>query len=471
MNPQNNLILIKGDDKTEAIESCTYSSGRYAVKFHQSQKTYEYYTQNLTWYREPEELNLQDAKVFTKGKEVYYVEAVMKFGDYHRVFYKNGTHKLFRQNELQIQKSCLENKKSRDVLAYFRSLASVISLKTDEGKALMAKKYEELTFIGPETALATYLNPETHLIRSKVSENHIFPFGCNLSQKAAVQNAMNHSISVIEGPPGTGKTQTILNIIANILMQDKNVAIVSNNNTATLNVLEKLQKYELGFIAAYLGNKENKQQFIENGQTSIGTLPTDQMGNLVELQNEINQLNNELNKMLQLKNEQALKQQMIDELILEKKHFEEYFDETYSDKDQFKFKKKISSARSLKLWVKAESVVERGKSNQLSIIERIIMWFMYGIGVYHFFSQPIERIIPILQKMYYTTKLGELQAEFDRNHELLSSFNFNGKMSEMTAQSLVLLKTKLGTRYHGKVRPRFTQDDLWKNKLVLEVLR
>lgn len=45
-------------------------------------------------------------------------------------------------------------------------------------------------------------------------------------------------ISVIEGPPGTGKTQTILNIIANIVMEGKNVAIVSNNNSATRNVLE-----------------------------------------------------------------------------------------------------------------------------------------------------------------------------------------------------------------------------------------
>ena len=77
---------------------------------------------------------------------------------------------------------------------------------------------------------------------------------------------MENQISVIQGPPGTGKTQTILNIIANIILQGKTVQIVSNNNSATNNVYEKLcsPKYNLGFIAATLGKSENKKSFIQN---------------------------------------------------------------------------------------------------------------------------------------------------------------------------------------------------------------
>lgn len=77
---------------------------------------------------------------------------------------------------------------------------------------------------------------------------------------------MENQISVIQGPPGTGKTQTILNIIANILMEGKTVEIVSNNNSATENIYEKLSssKYNLGFIVATLGNQKNKKIFIEN---------------------------------------------------------------------------------------------------------------------------------------------------------------------------------------------------------------
>ena len=116
-------------------------------------------------------------------------------------------------------------------------------------------------------ALAKYLNPSS-LQTGKVSKEYIpiFPFGCNNSQYNAVKRALENQISVIQGPPGTGKTQTILNIIANILMQGKTVQIVSNNNSATENVYEKLSssKYNLGFLVAALGNAENKKIFVEN---------------------------------------------------------------------------------------------------------------------------------------------------------------------------------------------------------------
>ena len=64
-------------------------------------------------------------------------------------------------------------------------------------------------------------------------------------------------------PPGTGKTQTILNIIANILVRGKTVQVVSNNNSAIVNVLEKLSKYDMGFIVALLGSTVNNEKFIE----------------------------------------------------------------------------------------------------------------------------------------------------------------------------------------------------------------
>lgn len=75
---------------------------------------------------------------------------------------------------------------------------------------------------------------------------------------------MTHQISVVQGPPGTGKTQTILNIIANIVSSGKTVLIVSNNNSATANVQEKLNKYGFDFIVAPLGRRENWESFILN---------------------------------------------------------------------------------------------------------------------------------------------------------------------------------------------------------------
>lgn len=62
----------------------------------------------------------------------------------------------------------------------------------------------------------------------------------NLSQKKALDNALNERISIIEGPPGTGKTTTIINILANLMYQNKKVLVVSKNNSAIENVAEEL---------------------------------------------------------------------------------------------------------------------------------------------------------------------------------------------------------------------------------------
>ncbi len=77
---------------------------------------------------------------------------------------------------------------------------------------------------------------------------------------------LNNKISVIEGPPGCGKTQTIINLIANLIIKGKSVAVVSNNNTAIKNIKEKLDEVNMGFICALLGKIENKQLFFSSEQ-------------------------------------------------------------------------------------------------------------------------------------------------------------------------------------------------------------
>ncbi|MFE0780099.1 AAA domain-containing protein, partial [Serratia bockelmannii] len=98
----------------------------------------------------------------------------------------------------------------------------------------------------PDTALHAYCTGQSK--KRESPEGMIFPFGLNESQLLAVERAFSSQVSVIEGPPGTGKTQTILNVIANILIQNKTVAILSNNNTAVSNIYEKMDKQGLGYL-------------------------------------------------------------------------------------------------------------------------------------------------------------------------------------------------------------------------------
>ena len=59
-------------------------------------------------------------------------------------------------------------------------------------------------------------------------------------------------------------------------MEGKTVQIVSNNNSATENIFDKLSsnKYNLGFIVATLGNSKNKKMFIENQEINYPNFST-----------------------------------------------------------------------------------------------------------------------------------------------------------------------------------------------------
>ncbi len=66
------------------------------------------------------------------------------------------------------------------------------------------------------------------------------------SQLRAVAAAGSGNHLVIHGPPGTGKSQTIVNIIANLMRQGKRVLFVSEKSVALDVVKERLEQEELG---------------------------------------------------------------------------------------------------------------------------------------------------------------------------------------------------------------------------------
>lgn len=75
---------------------------------------------------------------------------------------------------------------------------------------------------------------------TKESETLIQITPLNKEQKKAVKQSLYQPLSVITGPPGTGKTQVILNILGNAILKNKKVLVASKNNQAVENVKEKL---------------------------------------------------------------------------------------------------------------------------------------------------------------------------------------------------------------------------------------
>jgi len=178
---------------------------------------------------------------------------------------------------------------------------------------ILLKALDDIDISESRSALSNYVDGTQPAI-STPKETLIYPFGCNESQKQAVETTLSNSISVIEGPPGTGKTQTILNIIANLIVQHKTVAIVSNNNSAVFNVREKLVKYGYEMLVASLGNNENKASFFDN--LNEQTVPQDfevSEERLKNASNEVRHLHSVLTACFQYRNKLAsLKTQLAD---------------------------------------------------------------------------------------------------------------------------------------------------------------
>lgn len=264
-----NLIVIKGQVKTREIDNIELSSslGFYIVRFLQGKKIYHIKRNHVLWLKNPEHLDPQSYQVYANGMRCYNIVNILLFtygfSCYYHIEYASGTTEDYKGTDIILEKSCLAEESAKNVFQYFTEVALNNGLKDEEGNILLYNLYTNTSFVNEDVCAAPYLSPERYKIKQYFGEDIILPFGCNNSQIKAVKNAFSSQISVIQGPPGTGKTQTILNIIANIIKQGKTVMVVSNNNSATTNVLEKLAKDKIDFIVAPLGRSENKTAFVE----------------------------------------------------------------------------------------------------------------------------------------------------------------------------------------------------------------
>jgi len=471
MNTESNMIIIKNKIKTSEIISCEYNNctKKWDVKFN-NKKIYSYGYQNLEILTNPLVLDPNMYHIRKNRQELSDVTAISVFkginDSYWHICFKNGSKRDYSQKELDIKKSILSQQpQSLKVFEYLKQIASLNNIKNEEtGEKLLVKMFEKLAFISDDVALAKYLNPP--LLQSETMSQEyipIFPFGCNNSQYKAVKNAMENQFSVIQGPPGTGKTQTILNIIANILMQGKTVQIVSNNNSATENVYEKLSstKYNFGFIAATLGKSKNKINFIGNQETHYPDFSSWKVKeNPIELQKKISKESTQLKIIFDKQEKLAHLKQELSQLVLELEYFNQYIKELNVNIENINFKKNLHSRSWIILWQECQLISENKKS--IGFLFKIKSIFKYGITDWSFYKQDISKIIITFQVMYYHTRQAELIKEITDIEKYLNNSDEN-LLDNLSSHSIILLKDKLARKYElNSSRKTFNIDDLWK---------
>lgn len=109
------------------------------------------------------------------------------------------------------------------------------------------------------------------------------------SQRHAIQKALNSKVSVVTGPPGTGKTQMIVNLLANAIYQGKSVLVASKNNKAVDNIKDRFDSIDNYHYLVRFGSKDaiskNVVPYLDSMMASIpniGFIPSELNSAVVE---------------------------------------------------------------------------------------------------------------------------------------------------------------------------------------------
>ncbi len=444
-----NMIILDNKPVTDKIFTCYFYAHKhgYFVKFKNNYKSYFYSSPRLCVLTNATPIDLEKYDFYYQNEVLDNVKAILEYEYNHKYFYR-----VIYQNNKQLEYPDSElikyDKKYKDVLEYMKKVSNIISLETETGKKILTDQINKIKVDNLQYPIANYFKLSNDLKTNNDMNCFIFPFGCNESQYHAVVNAINHKISVIEGPPGTGKTQTILNIIANLIIRNKNCQVASNNNAAIKNVEEKLQKYGLDYIMALLGKRENKDFFIENQKNSIPSFEEYQELNLKELETKVKSYYDTIQKLYLTKQKLANLKLLKTDYELEYKYFQKSIDTPLIAL------KKVNTSKIFTVWKELDILDSLSYWNKLKYV------FFYKIGNFKFYKQDLGIVKNTTKDLCYKEIIKNLDKEIE---ECTSYIDKMGKCEEeFIDYSMKYLKKYLSCRYQTD-RKIYSQSEIRNN--------
>lgn len=444
-------ILVLNDKKEDITDKIVNIEGTiFFVQYQKNGKKYPYSKNKVSIFKKINVLN--SCQIKTQYQVLSNIETAIDFGDYVKVFFKNGTNKFYCKSDIEIEKSILSNGNNKEVFDYLKEMASHLTMSdiskeeshSNQEIDFLKKIYEKINFISETSVAHSFLSGEKK--EPKNVGQLFYPFRFNLSQKEAISNAFKNNISVIEGPPGTGKTQTILNIIANALMQNKTIAVISNNNSATDNVYEKLEKEGLSSLAAKLGKEKNRKKFIEENQ-QVKAYPSSWERTDTSKQNlnsSIVKMSYDVETYLEEKNKIASLEQQRKALKTEYQYFLETQKEDISYIDVPSFN--ADKLHDYFLYLNHFENRKQFFSRRVQILSK----FKYHLQDTKLYQYPIDFILDSIAYHFYNKKIEELEEEIKQRNENLKDLDLKTVFKNYTELSMKLFKSIVYERYNHK---------------------
>lgn len=138
----------------------------------------------------------------------------------------------------------------------------------------------------------------------------------NYSQELVIDLINKEKKLVIWGPPGTGKSQTITNLIASSVLKGENVLVVSEKKVALDVIYSRLKNTSK--YAMFIDDSENKQDFYHKLKEFINPLPPVRTLNndIYKLEGEIEEILSTMDKSLDLLYNQTIQDVPIHKLYI-----------------------------------------------------------------------------------------------------------------------------------------------------------
>jgi len=351
------------------------------------------------------------------------------------------------------------------VLEYWRRIVAHLP-DGPGGPDPLRRAFASLDGVHPESVLGHYLNG------SEISEDldpdlvPIFPFFSNLSQREAVKTALRFPISVIEGPPGTGKTQTVLNLISTLIAAPgRSVGVVSFNNAAVDNVRDKMIDAGFGYVLAGLGRREKRLAFFADQARREGELETLRSGTEVASDpDRLQEVGQRLDRHQHDERELQRLRGLLGAMKLERRHFLKFIDADQLPERGGLLVLERTSERILEFL--AETTLPEEQSRLGRWLRRIRWLIRYGAMR----NLDISRTEVILQlyRAYYDRKIEELERDIQRLDERLLGNDLHGLLELHRKLSIAHLRTALRERYSA--RPSIQYDPgtyrRWMNEFL-----
>ena len=153
-----------------------------------------------------------------------------------------------------------------DDMPYVMALSRDFTINLDKEYDAILKMYEDNTVTYPIKAFFGDLTAKPRRIKNYPLA--LYNDKVNLDQLLAIHNGLKYPVLYVQGPPGSGKTNTILNTVVTAFFNNKSVLISSYNNHPVDEIYQKLShlKYkgnDIPFPIIRLGNGKKLKEAIK----------------------------------------------------------------------------------------------------------------------------------------------------------------------------------------------------------------